>query len=106
MTTNNIGNDKESQRKRKRLDARAILTPYERDHIESAKGLGHCNRHVRYNVRFKTKKAINYDLPLIFAKAKTSDFLDYMDFYPGTKPYTDEFLKNLLVYYYRYELHH
>lgn len=105
MTTKPIENHKNPQRKRRRLDARAILTPYERERLERANSFSDCNRHIRFTVRLKTVRAIKDDLPLIFAKSEPRDFVDYSYFYPAMRPNDYAFLRNLMVYYYRYELH-
>jgi len=54
----------EKEKKRKRNLPRGILTPTEEERLRK----GNISRQLVYNVRWKTIKAINVDLPLIFDK--------------------------------------
>lgn len=101
LTTNTIENVK--KRKWRRQDARAILTPFEKRKLKD--NTWRSDRHLRYKVKLKTWKALVEDLPLILNTLRPEDFLNEARSY-GVQtaiPPTQEFMKNLLIYYYKLE---
>lgn len=102
MTTKTIENNKRTQRKWTRWDARGILTPFEKQKLKD--GTWKYDRHVKFKVKLKTTKAL-YDLPLILSRLGPMDFLSETFYAKNAVEVFKRWLAILIFYYYKLEEH-
>ena len=105
MTTFDDEKSKKTQKKWRRGDSRGILSAAERETLIALREerVKRIDRHKRFVIHYKTKKAIE-DLALIFStKTQPIDVRPLTnDFYPPV--WFDQYLKDLLRFY--YEMHY
>jgi len=97
LTTKTI---EKTQKKWTRRDARGILTPYEKQKLKN--GTWKYDRHLKFKVKLKTTKAL-YDLPLILSRLGPMDFLSEAIEARNAVEVIQNWLTNLISYYYRME---